>query len=206
MLHFRETKFSDLKNKSVIDITGQKIGRVIDLLFSFAEGKVQLKTFVLGGSRIQEFLESLSVRPDIDPVFPIDMINRVEDDKLFLNIEYKKLGEPVKPGKKEMRLSDLSDIQIRDVDGKKIGKIEDVWFDESGSIWFIVGGGFFEELLETLRIQPNIDLLVPQDIVKSISPNEIKIKVTKDQLKTTAKMVYEEIQHEIMDHRFFALR
>ena len=111
----------------------------------------------------------------------------------------------MKPGE-EMRLSNLSDIQIVDVDGEKIGKIEDVWFDETGSIWFIVGGGFFEELLEKLSIHPNIDILVPQDIVKSISPNAIRIKSTKDHLKTTAKMVYEDIQHEIMDQGFFALR
>ena len=89
------------------------------------------------------------------------------------------------------------------IDGKNY---EDVWFDDTGSVWFIVGGGFFEELLESLRLQPDIDILVPQDSIKSISPNEVKIKYTKDQLKTTAKMVYEKIQHEIMEQGAFALR
>lgn len=192
-------KFSKMINKSVIDSAGKRIGRLIDFHFSWEDDEIQLKSVVLGGSRIEEFLESLGLIPDIDPFFPLEKVDRFEDDKLYLNVEFEQLDEPVKLGEKEMRLSDLSKLQIIDADGLKVGNIIDVYFDENSHLWFIAGGGFFEELLETLHIQPDIDPLVPQEFITDISSDKIYLKVTKFQLKTTCEEEWEKQKREMVE-------
>ncbi len=192
-------KFSQMKNKSVIDSTGKKIGRLIDFHFSWEKGEIQLKSVVLGGNRIEEFLESLGLIPDIDPFFPLEKVDRFENDNLYLNVKFEQLDEPVKLGEKEMRLSDLSKLEIIDADGIKVGNIIDVYFDENSHLWFIAGGGFFEELLETLHIQPDIDPLIPQEFITNISSDKILLKVTKFQLKTTCEEEWEKQKSEMVE-------
>lgn len=186
-----------MKNKDVIDSTGKRIGRLIDLHFSWEDGKVQLKSIVLGGSRIEEFLESIKVKPDIDPFFSLDVVDRFEDGKLHLSVEYEKLSEPVKLGEKEMRLSELSKLKIIDADGNKIGNIIDAWFDADSRLQFIIGGGFFEELFEKLHIKPDIDLIVTQEFIKDISADKINLKLTKYQLASTCEVEWEKLKREM---------
>ena len=97
-----------MKNKDILDNKGQKIGRVIDFHFLYEDGKVKLKSIVMGGGRVEEFLESVGLRADIDPFFPLEVIDRFENDQLHLKVEYEKLTKPVELGPTEMRLSTLS--------------------------------------------------------------------------------------------------
>jgi sporulation protein YlmC with PRC-barrel domain len=191
-------KFSEMKNKDVIDSTGKRIGRLIDFHFNWEDGKVQLKSIVLGGSKIEEFLESIKVKPDIDPFFSLDVVDRFENGKLYLSVEYKKLSEPVKLGEKEMRLSGLSKLKIIDADGNKVGNIIDVWFDADGHLQFIIGGGFFEETFEKLHIRPDIDLIVTQEFVKDISADKIFLKLTKYQMESTCEAEWEKLKSEMI--------
>jgi len=190
-------KFSEMKNKDVIDSTGKRVGRLIDFHFNWEAGKVQLKSIVLGGSKIEEFLESIRVKADIDPFFSLDVVDRFEDGKLHLSVEYKKLSKPVKLGTKEMRLSDLSKLKIIDADGNKIGNIIDAWFDANGRVQFIIGGGFFEELFERFHIKPDIDLIVTQEFIKEISSDKINLKLTKYQLESTCEVEWNKLKHEL---------
>jgi sporulation protein YlmC with PRC-barrel domain len=196
LLKAANIKFSQMKNKDILDSKGQKIGRVIDFHFLYEDGKVKLKSIVMGGGRIEEFLESIGLRPDVDPFFPLDVIDRFENDQLHLKVEYEKLTEPVKLGPNEMRLSTLSKHKIIDLDNNNIGNIIDVVFDEKGSPWFVVGGGFFEEFSERIGIRPDIDLLVPQAFVTNISTDAINIKYSKMQLSTTAEAKWEQQKRE----------
>ncbi len=128
----------------------------------------------------------------------MEKVDRFENDNLYLNVKFEQLDEPVKLGEKEMRLSDLSKLQIIDADGIKVGNIIDVYFDENSQLWFIAGGGFFEELLETLHIQPDIDPLVPQEFIADISSDKIFLKVTKFQLKTTCEEEWEKQKRKMI--------
>ncbi len=190
-------KFSEMKNKDILDNKGQKIGRVIDFHFLYEGGKVNLKSIVMGGGRIEEFLESVGLRADIDPFFPLEVIDRFENNQLHLKVEYEKLTKPVELGPNEMRLSTLSKRKIIDLDNNNIGNIIDVVFDEKGSPWFVVGGGFFEEFSERIGIRPDIDLLVPQTYVTNITEEAINIKYSKMQLSTTAEADWEAHKREL---------
>ncbi len=197
ILKCRNMKFSEMKNKDVIDRTGKRIGRLIDFHFSWEKDKVELKSIVLGGSKIEEFLESIKVKPDIDPFFSMNVVDCYEDGKLHLSVEYEKLTKPVKLGKKEMRLSELSKLKIKDADGTSIGNIIDVWFDADGHLQFIIGGGFFEELFERLHIKPDIDLIVTQEFIKEISDGKIHLKLTKYQMESTCEVEWEKLKREL---------
>jgi hypothetical protein len=76
---------------------------------------------------------------------------------------------------------------VVDSDNSKIGSIIDIWFDEENIMWLVLGGGFFEELLERIKAQPDIDLLVPPHFIESISKSEVKLNVSKSQLELTCE-------------------
>lgn len=192
-----DMKFSELKGKDVIDNSGEKIGRVSDLIFSYADNKLELRSVSIGGSRIEEFLESIGVKEDDDPIFTFDCVDRFEENALHLGVECANLGPPVSVGEQEMKLSTLSKMQINDSDGMKVGNIIDVWFDTDGHMWFVVGGGVFEELLERMKIRPDIDLLVPQEFIDNISESDISLKYTKFQLEATCQKEYDRYKREV---------
>ena len=191
--------FSDLKNKDVLDAKGEKLGKVIDFVVRFENNKIVLKDVILGGSRIEEFLESIGAKPDIDPLFQLDCIDRIEDS-IILSVEGESLKTTLDSSAMEtgdMKLSQLSKYKIIDSDGFGIGKVINIWFDSTDEIWLVIGGSFVEETLEKLRIQPDIDLLVPQQHIKKIADDAIHLKWTKFQLSSTCSDAYEKYKREV---------
>ena len=197
MFNVTLVKFSDMKNKDIVDTNDDIIGRVIDFHFLLQDRKFLFKSIVMGGSRVEEFLERIGAKADIDPFFSLDLIDRYENGKLYLNVPYEKLSEPVKMGKDEKLLSDLGKFKVIDLDGNNIGKIRDVIFDEKARPWFIVEGGFFEETFEKIGIRPDIDPLVPPEFIDKITKDKIIIKHTKMTLVTTAEREWQEYKREL---------
>ena len=193
------TRFSDLMKKSVIDSTGKNAGKVNDFIISYTPNYVTLKSIVLGGGRIEEFLESVGLRPDDDPVIQMDCISNVQDE-IELITEVDKLKSTLDEGtigEGDMRLSKFSKLPIIDSDGLKAGNVIDVWFDNSGEPWLVVGGALLEETMERLGVQPDIDLLVPMAFVENISEKEIKLKDTKFQLQSTCEEEFDKYKREV---------
>lgn len=86
-----------------------------------------------------------------------------------------------------LKLSELRHRSVVDTDGVKVGKVADVWLDDDGSVWLVVGGGFIEETLEKLHIRPNIDPLVPMDWVERIEGDGIVLTVSSLELESTCQ-------------------
>ncbi|MDO8056848.1 MAG: PRC-barrel domain-containing protein, partial [Candidatus Hermodarchaeota archaeon] len=197
MFQIANVKFSSMKNKPIVDSNGDKIGRIIDFHFTHTDGKMMFSSIVMGGSRIEEFLESIGAKNDIDPFFSIDVIDKYENDTLYLKVPYQKLTKPVKLGDNEFRLSNLGNCEIIDVDSNKIGKIKDVIFDDKHRPWFIVHGRFFEESFEKLGIKADIDPLIPPEFIKQLTKDVMTLKYSKIQLKTTAEQEWEEFKRQL---------
>jgi hypothetical protein len=64
-------------------------------------------------------------------------------------------------------------------------------------MWLLLGGGFLEELLERLKAQPDIDLLVPPHFIESIERDEIRLKITKFQLEATCEDEYSKLKRQL---------
>lgn len=193
MIQCCNLKYSEIKNREVIDVNGEKIGNVNDAIFDISEDNIELRHFVLGGGLVEELLESIKIRPDIDPVVSIDHIESISD-KIYLNVSKSKLMKTIDSGvltDSQLKFSQLSKINIHDSDGFKIGNMIDLWFDKESTMWFLIGGGFFEELLEKIRAQPDCDLIVPADLITSVSRDAIVFGQTKFQLESTCVTEYE---------------
>lgn len=175
----------ELRDCDVVDSSGQKVGRINDMTFTF-DGQLRLEQFVLAGSDWEEFLESIKIKPDRDPLFDASMIRRIGDKvQLESNVNALKttLDEDAIP-KGEIRWSELSKKQIVDMDEVTVGKAIDIDFDIDGTASLTVGGGMIEETLEKIGLKDDIDIIVPAETIESIG-EQVKLKVSKDQLKLT---------------------
>ena len=208
-------KYGQLKNKDVVDSQGQPVGRVVDFIFTVEGTKLQPKYIVLGGGRVEEFLESIGARPDNDPVFTTQVMESVDEDKIVLCADHDMLKSTLDSdviGENDRKFSEISKIKVIDADNIKVGNVIDVWFADDGEVYLLLGGGFFEETLERLRAQPNIDLLASHKDIESFGDKEIKLKWTKFQLQSNCEKEYDKLKRELSsrdkpgDYRFPQLR
>jgi len=194
-----ELKFSNIKDKDVMDASGEKAGRVIDFIVRFTDNRLEMKSVVLGGGRIEELLESMGIRPDKDPVFQLDCIDAISDI-IHLKVDVNTLKTTLDSSAMEagdMKMSELAKLKVIDSDGFKVGNVTDVWFDENSKPWLFIGGGFIEETLEKLGAQPDIDFLVPEEFISEIREDEICLKWTRFQLKATCEEDYARYKREL---------
>lgn len=87
----------------------------------------------------------------------------------------------------DISLSELEAKKVIDADGVRAGRITDVRFDEDGSTWFVLGGGFVKHTLEKLHIRPKIDLLVPAEWIARVEEHEIVLTQSVFQLESTCE-------------------
>jgi sporulation protein YlmC with PRC-barrel domain len=182
----KETCCRVLKNYDVLDSTGEKVGHIGDMTFKFENGALKLSQFVLAGPKWEEFLEAIKVKPNRDPVFDSSFITKV-DENIHLNTSSNSLKTTLDKGaitEAEIRLSQLEKLRIFDKDGVNVGKAVDVDFDVDGTASLIVGGGFFEEKLEAVGLKPDIDIIVPIEIISEIG-DTIKLVKSKSELSVT---------------------
>lgn len=194
-----ELKYSEIRSKDVVDSKGEKVGEVMDWIFDCSDNKLDLKYIVLGGGRIEELLESIGARPDIDPVIKLEDVDSISD-KVYLKVDGESLKKTLDPGvltETDITFSKLSDTKVIDSDGFKVGFVIDIWFDLDSVMWLVLGGGFFEELLERLKTQPDIDLLVPPHFIETLNSNEIKLSISKFQLESTCEDEYKKLQRQL---------
>ncbi|MFW9962498.1 MAG: PRC-barrel domain-containing protein [Candidatus Sifarchaeia archaeon] len=175
----------EMMKTDVLDSSGEKIGMVGDLTFSF-DGNLKLSKFILTGSRWEKFLESIKFRPDMDPVFDGSLIKTI-DEHIHLDTTTNSLKTTLDSDaipKTDIRLSDFKKMNIVDKDGKKIGRAIDIDFDVDGSVSMIVGGGFIEEKLEAFGLKADVDIIVPGSVISSVG-DQVYLNVSEDALKTT---------------------
>jgi sporulation protein YlmC with PRC-barrel domain len=194
----RETCCRNLKKFDVLDSTGEKVGRIGDFTFTF-EGTLKLSQFILAGPKWEEFLEAIRVKPDRDPVFDSSLITKV-DDNIHLNTSSNSLKTTLDQGailETEIRLSQLEKMDIIDRDGVHVGRSVDVDFDVDGTPSLIVGGSFFEEKMESAGLTPDIDIIVPTDII-----SEFGEKITLTRSKSELSLTIE----DALEHQASALK
>ncbi|MFW9803566.1 MAG: PRC-barrel domain-containing protein [Candidatus Thorarchaeota archaeon] len=189
----------EIKNMDVMDASGKKIGRVLDLTFTFDES-LKLAHFILGGSRTEEFLEAIKLKPDEDPVFDSSLIMKV-DDHIHLNTSVNSLKASYsKILDNEIRFSDLQKLDIYDKDNIKLGHAIDVDFQLDGHTALIAGGGFIEEKLEAIGLKDDVDIIIPFEVIVSIDES-IKLSVSKDELDASLDGILRERAVEIKKQR-----
>ncbi|MHA2071345.1 MAG: hypothetical protein ACW985_06115 [Candidatus Thorarchaeota archaeon] len=185
----------EIKKMDVMDPSGKKIGRILDLTFTF-DGSLKLEHFILGGSRMEEFLEAIKLKPDEDPVFDSTLIKKV-DDHIHLDTTASSLKAAHDTiSDDEIKFSDLQKLDILDKDNVKVGRAIDVDFELDGRTALIAGGGFIEEKLEAIGLKDDIDIIVPFEVIVSIDES-IRLSVSKDELDASLDGILREKALEI---------
>ncbi|MHA2043016.1 MAG: hypothetical protein ACW975_14275 [Candidatus Thorarchaeota archaeon] len=103
----------EIKKMDVMDPSGKKIGRILDLTFTF-DGSLKLEHFILGGSRMEEFLEAIKLKPDEDPVFDSTLIKKVDDHIHLDTTESSLKAAHDTISDDEIKFSDLQKLDILD--------------------------------------------------------------------------------------------
>ncbi|MFW9944844.1 MAG: PRC-barrel domain-containing protein [Candidatus Sifarchaeia archaeon] len=201
MVECYDLKYTGLKKKAVIDADGDKLGTVIDFIITVDGTELTPKSMIIGGGRIEELLEAIKVRKDVDPIFDIDQIDVIEEDVIKLKVDGETLCDTYCDTAilgNDVRLSELSKAKVVDADDINIGNVIDIWWDTEGDIWLVVGGGFFEETMEKLKIIPDIDLLVHSRDLEELTEKQIKLKLTKFQLESSCQNEFERYKREVL--------
>ena len=86
-----------------------------------------------------------------------------------------------------VKLGELQRRPVTDSEGVRVGYVEDVWLEDDGTVWLVVGGNVVQELLVKLHIRPDIDLLVPSGAIQGVTDREITLKWTTFQLEATCE-------------------
>ncbi len=178
------TDFTDLKNRKVFGSKDQEVGRIIDFVVN---DKFEVTKLILGGSRIEELRERIGLKPDDDPVLPVEQLGEPTSEGNYkLSHDGDKLQSKLEEGvisKNEYMFSNLRKLDVKSNDNNSIGKIVDAIFCEDDSICFVLGDSRFVEFLERIGIAGNYDLLLPASEISKIEDDKIVINKTKDELK-----------------------
>lgn len=189
----------ELTKCDVVDVLGTKVGTIGDMTFTF-DKELNLSQFVLVGSKVEELLEAMRLKPDRDPLFDASLIRWI-GDKVQLKVDVDSLKTTLDQdaiSKDEIRWSKIQKMDIIDKDDVKVGRALDIDFELDTSASLIVGGGIIEETLEALSLKADIDIIVPSSTIESIG-DKIKLKVSKDDLKLTMDEALK--SSEVMDAR-----
>jgi len=192
-------KYSEIRGKDVVDKNGERVGDIHDCIIDISNNKIALKHLVLGGGFIEELLESIGARPDIDPVCNVEDLASISD-KVYLEVAKDSLKKTIDPGilsDTDLKFKDFGKLDVVDSDGLKLGNVIDLWFDLQSRLWLVLGGGFFEELLEKLRAQPDVDLLVPMDFINEVTTEKIVLDRTKFELESTCEEEYAKLKKDL---------
>lgn len=187
---FSGLKFSEMRNCDILDVNNKKIGRLQDAIFKRSEAGMELTKFLVGGSFMEELLEDLGLKPDIDPVFKVDKIASVAPKSIKLNCAGSELKSTTTDDdaieEDEVKLSKLSSVKLIDNENEEIGNIIDMKFS-GGSFQFVVGDGVFKEMLEDLGLREDIDFLISPSHITNFSQKELKLDLNKNDLNIMFK-------------------
>jgi len=154
-----------------------------------SEDKVlTLTKFVVGGSKIEEFLELIKLKKDIDPVFPVSVIERATPGRIKLNIEKDKLKSTYLDEDaievNEYKLTSLRKIPVFDNSNEKIGRVVDLKFD-GNSFQLILGDSVVTEWAESVGLTHDVDFLIAPSFINEFEKDKITLTENKVDLKST---------------------
>lgn len=183
--------FSQLSQFKVEDKNGKNIGKPGDALFT---KDFRIDSLILFGGLLEEKMEDLHLRENVDPIVPISVIQTVDETnkKIVLNVakdELKSTNNSFVAPEGLMQFIKLKKLPIFEKNNEKIGRVVDIFFEKDGKFKLIVGGGALEEFLEKVRVIPDKDLIVPGSSLVGDITDKITIKLDKMQLLSTLEEV-----------------
>ena len=191
---------SQLMNWDIVDANNKNIGRLIDAVLKITPTGMEVTKFIVGDSKIVELLERMKFRPDIDPIFPIELIQSVKRGRIVLSMAKEQLKSTHIHrdvfDENEVKFTVISKIPVYGKSGKLIGKIVDLKFEDS-KFQLILGHSVFEEWAEDVGLSPDVDFLLDPTFISSFSKDKIVLNKQQEELKTTFLKHFDEYQSKM---------
>ncbi|RMG30182.1 MAG: PRC-barrel domain containing protein [Methanobacteriota archaeon] len=157
--------YEDMEHRQVIDFDGQDLGRIFDFIL---DPDFSLKYFVSRKGKDVFFIKP-------------EQILEVEG-KVRLKVPKKYVRTLEKEEPQGLSFTTLRTKQVFDAQGENVGQILDVIFHKDRKVSFIIGGGGLRSYLSKLGFSSE-RMLVPHRMVKTISPYNIELHTSKDDLQ-----------------------
>lgn len=162
----KNTNLSSLKNKRVIDSDGNDIGTIKDAVVNM--NSLNVRGFVIHGSRIEELMEDLKLRTDVDPLLSNDSIANYDNKLITLNVNKERLSNVMAEGEikeDETLFSQLRRIPVHSKLNKKIGIFSDIFFDNEGVASYSLGGQSFQKMIKQNNCSRTLNYVVDRSFV-----------------------------------------
>ena len=159
----KQVNLSNLRRKTVYDVSGDKVGRINDLIIN--KKSLDVRGFVIHGSFAEELLENLNLRKDFDPLITAGNIVSMDENSIKLNVNKSDLSNAMEPGEikdNEMLFSDIKIIPVNCKNDNEIGIFKDVYFAKDGTPSYCLGGKNFFDILRAQHCSPDMDYIVDQ--------------------------------------------
>ncbi|MHA2100864.1 MAG: PRC-barrel domain-containing protein [Candidatus Kariarchaeaceae archaeon] len=160
------TNLSNLRYKRVIDSNGNDIGTINDAVIN--RDTMDVRGFVIHGSKFEEMMEDLKIRSDVDPLVLIESIVQIDTNYINLNITKEELPNAMAPGEiteDEILFSKLQKIPVVSNQDQNIGIFADIFFDESGFETYSLGGQAFHKMLNVYNCSENLNYVIDKKLV-----------------------------------------
>ncbi|MHA2363597.1 MAG: PRC-barrel domain-containing protein [Candidatus Hodarchaeales archaeon] len=169
------TFFSYLKKFKVLDKDDKVLGHIGDLLLN--KENINIHSLIIYGSFIEEKLEDIGLREDIDEIVPLNVFTQQNLTEKHLKIkkwkrDLKTTGKGWKVPENCYQFSKLKKIPVYNRSNEKIGKIVDIGFDNKGRYFIIVRGKFLAGIFA------DEDLFIPQINIKTFSEEKIVLNIS----------------------------
>lgn len=173
------TNLSNLKYKRVTDSEGHDIGTINDAVVN--RDSLDVRGFVIHGSKFEEMMEDLKIRTDVDPLVTFESIDSVDENSISLKITKSELANAMAPGEikeNELLFSKLQKVPVQSKYDEDIGIFIDIFFDENSKATYCLGGKAFLHMLRLHNCSDSLNYVVdPSEITKTDNGYKIGIEI-----------------------------
>ncbi len=180
---FYPIQFSTIRRKIIVDSEDVEVGEPVDIGFTF---EFEPKFLVVGGGFIEELLETLKRREDIDQLVMFDQIVSISD------AIYLKVTESELPQSENLSLMDDGTILFSEIcrtplfdgNGIPLGNIRDVIFSPDQTEFIFSDPDFNQKMAEKGYGQ-RFEFILPKSYF-SFQPGLLSISLSKEEIEEKA--------------------
>ncbi len=170
---------SALRHLRVQDVNGHVLGRIKDAVVN--PTTLGFRGFVVHGSRLEEALEAMNLRKDVDPLVPLADITTLTESTLTVNQTASELANaaPEALAEDEMLFSAISHIPVLDVNGQALGIFSDIYVNADSTPSYRLGGKTFTLYLEQHHCADDIMYVIsPESIQRTDQGYQLQTDIT----------------------------
>lgn len=159
-------KLSEIKKYTVIDNIGQNIGEPID--FGLNTKMMTAEVMVIGGGVIEELLEALELREDIDEYVFLDQIKEVTESEIHLFISEADLQKTNNKGELSsnlIRFQQLLRKKVINSDEELIGEIRDMYLNDSNTFFILINSDFNAMMRSSYKYNQTFQFIIKSSML-----------------------------------------